>query len=110
MVQLGIACITAYEGCFDLILTRSTTLIVLNGKSEGAGVAKLKQVNLSVWKWHSLSVNLSGWKWHCSRDVSCPFFPRPVRSVRGLSLGFLELVCPFFPRHRNAEAPVLCTL
>ena len=44
MVQLGIACITAYEGCFDLILTRSTTLIVLNGKSEGAGVAKLKQV------------------------------------------------------------------
>ena len=45
MVQLGIACITAYEGCFDLILTRSTTLIVLNGKSEGAGVAKLKQVS-----------------------------------------------------------------
>ena len=46
MVQLGIACITAYEGCFDLILTRSTTLIVLNGKSEGAGVAKLKQVKV----------------------------------------------------------------
>ena len=46
MVQLGIACITAYEGCFDLILTRSTTLIVLNGKSEGAGVAKLKQVEV----------------------------------------------------------------
>ena len=44
MVQLGIACITAYEGCFDLILTRSTTVVVLNGKSEGAGVAKLKQV------------------------------------------------------------------
>ena len=44
MVQLGIVCITAYEGCFGLILTRSTTLIVLNGKSEGAGVAKLKQV------------------------------------------------------------------
>ena len=48
MVQLGIACITAYEGCFDLILTRSTTLIVLNGKSEGAGVAKLKQVRAQV--------------------------------------------------------------
>ena len=45
MVQLGIVCITAYEGCFGLILTRSTTLIVLNGKSEGAGVAKLKQVS-----------------------------------------------------------------
>ena len=28
-----------------------------------------------------------------------------MRSARGLSLGFLELVCPFFPRHRNAEAP-----